>query len=286
MTPHTVLRDDSEPIVAQLDRYVAPISESSSDTDKPTVLLVEDNEDLRFYLKENLRQTYQIQEATNGVMALELIAQKQPALIVSDIMMSEMDGLELCRKLKTDSETSHIPIILLSARSTHNQKLEGLELGADEYITKPFNYEILELKIRKLIQQRRELQKSLHLHYEIKPGEIGVTSLDEKFLQKALSIVEKNISNTDYSVERMSKDLGVSRGHLYNKIMALTGKTPIEFIRIMRLKRAAQLLGKSQLTVAEIAFEVGFNDPKYFSKYFKDEFKMSPSEFAKKVMKD
>jgi len=281
---HVAASGGSENTVNQLDADRESASSEKPETDKPTILLVEDNEDLRFYLKENLRQSYQIQEASNGVMAMELIAQKQPSLIVSDIMMLEMDGLELCRKLKSDPETSHIPIILLSARSTHDQKLEGLELGADEYITKPFNYEILELRIRKLIQQRRELQKSLHLHYEIKPGEIGVTSLDEKFLQKALSIVEKNISNTDYSVERMSKDLGVSRGHLYNKIMALTGKTPIEFIRIMRLKRAAQLLGKSQLTVAEIAFEVGFNDPKYFSKYFKDEFKMSPSEYAKKMM--
>jgi signal transduction histidine kinase/ligand-binding sensor domain-containing protein/DNA-binding response OmpR family regulator len=264
---------------------VADGHESDKSENKPVVLIVEDNEDLRFYLKENLKHTYQILEAANGKQALDCIAQKQPTLIVSDIMMPEMDGLELCKQLKTDSNTSHIPIVLLTARTTHDQKIEGLEIGADEYITKPFSYELLELRIRKLIEQRKKLQQSLHLHYEIKPGEIGVTSLDEKFIQKALDIVEKNISNTDYSVERMSRDMGVSRGHLYNKIMALTGKTPIEFIRIMRLKRAAQLLGKSQLTVSEIAFEVGFNDPKYFSKYFKEEFNLSPSEYAKKVMK-
>lgn len=253
--------------------------------DKPVVLIVEDNEDLRFYLKENLKHLYYIEEAENGNEALVQIEKRHPTLVVTDVMMPQMDGLELCKRIKSEVSTSHIPVVMLTARNTHEQKLEGLEIGADEYITKPFNYELLELKIKKLIDQRHELQKSLHGHYEIKPGEIGVTSLDEKFLQKALELVEKNISNTEFSVEKMSKELGVSRGHLYNKVVALTGKTPIEFIRIMRLKRAAQLLGKSQLTVSEIAFEVGFNDPKYFSKYFKDEFNMSPSDYAKAVVK-
>ncbi|MBN2167273.1 MAG: response regulator [Marinilabiliaceae bacterium] len=248
------------------------------------VVIVEDNEDLRFYLKDNLKKKYQIIEAINGNDAWQKIIDYNPTLIVSDIMMPGMDGIELTKKVRSEEATSHIPVILLSARSTNEQKLEGFNAGADDYITKPFNYEILEIKIDKLINQRKDFQQSLHLHYEVKPGEIGVTSLDEKFIQKALQLVEENISNSDYSVEKLSKEMSVSRGHLYNKLSALTGKTPIEFIRVMRLKRAAQLLGKSQLTVSEIAFDVGFNDPKYFSKYFKDEFGISPSEYAKKVI--
>jgi signal transduction histidine kinase/ligand-binding sensor domain-containing protein/DNA-binding response OmpR family regulator len=260
------------------------VSVSNSDDEKPLILIVEDNEDLRFYLKENLRLHYRIEEASNGEVAWMKTRDLQPTLVVTDVMMPVMDGLDLCRKIKQDEHTSHIPVVMLTARTTHEQKVEGLESGADDYLTKPFSYEILEIKIRKLIEMRRELHKTINLQYEIKPGEIGVTSMDEKFIQRALDLVEKNISNSDFSVERMSRELGVSRGHLYNKTMALTGKTPIEFIRIMRLKRAAQLLAKSQLTVAEIAYEVGFNDPKYFSKYFKEEFQLSPSEYSKKMM--
>lgn len=275
-----IIEDDS------IEEQELVVSESDNNSvPKASILIVEDNEDLRFYLKENLHEVYKIIEASNGKEALEIAKRHKPTLIVSDIMMPEMDGIELTKELKSNAITSHIPIILLSARSTNEQKLEGFEAGADDYITKPFNYEILEIKISKLISRRKEFQDSLHLHYEVKPGEIGVTSLDEKFIQKALELVETNISNSEYSVEKLSKDMGVSRGHLYNKLSALTGKTPIEFIRIMRLKRAAQLLGKSQLTVSEIAFDVGFNDPKYFSKYFKEEYGISPSEYAKKAIK-
>ncbi|MFT3738524.1 MAG: two-component regulator propeller domain-containing protein [Breznakibacter sp.] len=152
--------------------------------DKPVILIVEDNEDLRFYLKENLRHSYYIDEASNGADALAQIERRHPTLVVTDVMMPKMDGLELCRHLKNDVHTSHIPVVILTARGTNEQKLEGLEIGADEYITKPFNYELLELKIKKLIDQRRELQKSFQGHYEIKPGEIGVTSLDERFPAK------------------------------------------------------------------------------------------------------
>ncbi|PZX16387.1 signal transduction histidine kinase [Breznakibacter xylanolyticus] len=271
----------------QVDALPGQVSDNAGNAeneDKPLVLIVEDNEDLRFYLKENLRMQYRIVEAADGMDGWQKVQALQPTLVVTDVMMPVMDGLELSRKMKQDAQTSHIPVIILTARNTHEQKIEGLETGADDYLTKPFSYEILELKIKKLIASRQELHKTLNLQYEIKPGEIGITSMDEKFIQRALDLVEKNISNTDFSVEKMSREMGVSRGHLYNKTMALTGKTPIEFIRIMRLKRAAQLLAKSQMTVAEIAYEVGFNDPKYFSKYFKDEFGMSPSEYAKKMM--
>jgi DNA-binding response OmpR family regulator/nitrogen-specific signal transduction histidine kinase len=255
--------------------------ESLDSGKKPKVLLVEDNEDLRFYLRENLKRRYSILEAPNGAIGWEMTETHLPHLVVSDIMMPVGNGLELCKRIKQNSATSHIPVILLSARNSKEQKIEGLEAGAEDYLTKPFNYEILELKIRRLVELRMSFQKVFSRNFQIEPGEISITSLDEKFLKKALEIAEQHIGNPEFSVEKMGRELGVSRGHLYNKLVALTGKSPVEFIRIMRLKRAAQLLGKSQLTISEIAFQVGFNDPKYFTKYFKDEFGMVPSEFAR-----
>jgi signal transduction histidine kinase/ligand-binding sensor domain-containing protein/DNA-binding response OmpR family regulator len=252
--------------------------------DRELLLIIEDNEDLRFYLKENLGHRYRIAEAADGKEGYEKAVAVYPDVIISDIMIPEPDGIELCRKLKNDPKTSHIPIILLTAKVSAEQEIEGLDAGADDYITKPFNYEVLELKIRRSTEIRKKLRSKLQKqHYEISPGEIGITSLDEKFMKKATKFVEKNLSNTGLSVELFSKEMGVSRGHLYNKIMALTGKTPTEFIRIMRLKRGAQLLAKSQLTVSEVAYKVGFNDPKYFSRYFKEEFGVSPSQYIRRI---
>lgn len=247
---------------------------------KPVLLLVEDNEDFRFYLKDNLKQTYAIAEARNGKEGLQRALSLLPDLIVSDIMMPELNGIELCKKLKNDQRTSHIPVILLTARTAEEQKMEGFESGANDYVTKPFNFEILQSRIRNLIAQREAFQKAFHKHIEVKAGDIQITSLDEKLIQKAIKVVEENLSNPDFSVEEFSRDLGMSRVHLYKKLLALTGKSPIEFIRSIRLQRAAQLLEKSQLTVSEIAYQVGFNNPKYFSKYFKDEFKVLPSAYS------
>jgi signal transduction histidine kinase/ligand-binding sensor domain-containing protein/DNA-binding response OmpR family regulator len=252
------------------------------DHKKPLILLVEDNHDFRFYLKDNLKQYYNIIEAGSGKEGWEKTLNVIPDLIVSDILMSEMDGIELCRKVKSDQRTSQIPVILLTARAGDKEKIEGFNTGADDYITKPFNFEILQSRIRNLITIRESMRKNYLKHIRITPKEISITSLDEKLIQKALAIVENNISNPDFSVKELSNELGMSRVHLYKKLSSLTGKTPIEFIRIIRLKRAAQLLEKSQLTVSEIAYEVGFNNPKYFAKYFKAEFNILPSQYAGK----
>ncbi len=247
-----------------------------------TVLLIEDNHDLRFYLKDNLRHKFKIIEASKGKEGLQKAFQLLPDLIVCDILLPEMDGIEICRKLKNDKRTSHIPIILLTAQSDTENKISGFEAGADDYITKPFSYEILESRIKNLIEQREKLKRIIDKHFEINPSEIEVESQDEKLVKKAIELVEKNIENTDFSVEDLSRELGMSRVHLYKKLLALTGKTPIEFIRIIRLKRAAQLLQSSQLTVSEVAYKVGFNNPKYFARYFKEEFGVLPSVYAKK----
>jgi signal transduction histidine kinase/ligand-binding sensor domain-containing protein/DNA-binding response OmpR family regulator len=250
------------------------------DHKKPVVLLIDDNHDFRFYLKDNLRQYYNIIEASSGKEGWKKIVNSMPDLIVSDIIMSEMDGIELCRKIKSDQRTSHIPVILLTARSGEKERIMGFETGADDYITKPFNFEILRSRIKNLITLRESMKKSYLRHIEINPKDIKITSLDEKLIKKALELVEKNISNSDFSVKKLSRELGMSRVHLYKKLSSLTGKTPIEFIRIIRLKRAAQLLEKSQLTISEVAYEVGFNNPKYFAKYFKAEFNILPSQYA------
>lgn len=195
-------------------------------------------------------------------------------------MMPGMDGIELCRRVKSDRTICHIPLILLTARSSEQQQLEGFETGADDYVTKPFNFQILEAKISNFINLRRNARQVFRSKINIEARDITITSLDEQFMRKALELVEKNLAVTDYSVEAMSKDMGMSRTLLYKKILALTGKAPLEFVRSLRLKRAALLLTKSQMNVSEIAFQVGFNDPKYFSKHFKNEFGVLPSKYV------
>jgi signal transduction histidine kinase/ligand-binding sensor domain-containing protein/DNA-binding response OmpR family regulator len=256
------------------------VAETGIDNRKPVLLLVEDNEDFRFYLKDNLRLNYVIIEASNGKQALQKAIASVPDLVVSDIMMPEMNGIDFCRKLKSDRHTSHIPVILLTARTSDEQKLEGFDTGANDYITKPFNFEILQSRIRNLLVQRENSQKAFQKHMDVKASDIHITSLDEKMIQNAIRIVEDHIADPDFSVEELSREMAMSRVHLYKKLLSLTGKSPIEFIRTIRLQRAAQLLEKSQLTVAEVAYQVGFNNPKYFTKYFKDHFNMLPSVYA------
>ncbi len=245
----------------------------------PTVLLVEDNEDFRFYLRDNLKQSYRIVEAGDGVESWKKIISILPDLIVSDVMMPNMNGLELCRKIKSDSRTSHIPVILLTARSSDEHKLEGYEGGADDYITKPFSFDLLQSRIKNLIHQRELFQKDFRRLIEVKASDTHITSLDETLIRKAIECVENNIAESDFSVVDLSHELGMSRVHLYKKLLALTGKSPLEFIRTIRLQRAAQLLEKSQLTVSEVAYKVGFNNPKYFTKYFKEEYGILPSAY-------
>ena len=246
----------------------------------PSLLLVEDNEDFRFYLKDNLRLHYNVLEARDGKEGWLKVLAALPDLVVSDIMMPEMNGLELCKKIKHDMRVSHTPVILLTARTAEEQKLEGFESGADDYITKPFNFEILQSRIRNLIHQRELYQREIRQKIDVRASHVDVTSMDEKLISKALKIVEEKIGDADFSVEDLSHELGMSRVHLYKKLQAITGKSPLEFIRSIRLQHAAQLLEKSQLTVSEVAYKVGFNNPKYFAKYFREEFQVLPSAYA------
>jgi signal transduction histidine kinase/DNA-binding response OmpR family regulator len=244
------------------------------------ILLVEDNEDLRFYIKDNLKGQYKVEEALNGKEGWEKVKALNPDLVVSDIMMPLMDGIELAKKIKGETGTAHIPIILLTAMGSEEKQLEGLKAGVNDYITKPFTFEILASRIRNLMAQQKMLQKRFQKQIEVNPEEVTITPVDEKFLKQALDVVEKNMDNPDFSVEDFSREMFMNRVTLYRKILSITGKTPIEFIRSIRLKRAARLLEKSGMSIAEIAYEVGFNNPRNFTKAFKEEFLIPPSQYA------
>lgn len=246
---------------------------------KEIILIVEDNTEFRQFLVEQLSSMFRVIDAADGEKGEKLAIQKLPDLIISDLMMPKIDGIQLCKRLKNNIQTSHIPFVLLTARHSDEAKIEGYRAGADSYISKPFSLDVLLTRVKKLIEQQ-EIRKNLfQKNLEVTPSNITITSLDEEFVHKALLCVENNMNNIDYSVEDLSKDLALSRVHLYRKLQSITGRSPSDFIRSIRLKRAAQLLQKSQLNISEIAYEVGFNNPKYFTICFKEEFGVTPSLF-------
>ena len=253
---------------------------------KPIILLIEDNFEFRTFMKDSLENQYIVNEANDGIEGYEIVNKIIPDLIISDVMMPRMDGLELCRKLKSDIHTSHIPLILLTARTADEDKIQGLEIGADDYITKPFNMDLLFMRIENLMDKRRKIQKHFQNNIDISPSDIEIPSMDEKLIKKAVAFVSKNIAEPNLSVEDLSREVGMSRVYLYKKLLAITGKSPIEFIRIIRLKRGTQLLEKSQMSVSEVAYAVGFNSPRYFSKYFNEEYGMLPKDYAGKFRKN
>lgn len=244
------------------------------------ILLVEDNEDFRFYLKDNLGVHYEVIEARHGKEGWQRLLSHMPELIICDLMMPEMNGIELCKKVKSDPRSSHIPFIMLTAHAGEESKLKGINIGVNDYMTKPFNFEILLSRIRNLISERQHLQKVLEKKISVETSAVDIVSADDKLIQDAIKIVEANLEETELSVEMLSKELGMSRANLYKRMVALTGQSPVAFIRKIRLQRAAQYLEKSQLTVSEIAYKVGFNSTKYFTKYFKKEFNMLPSAYT------
>ena len=282
--------EDIESIIENeidLGEEVAGTTESATATvqKKHTVLLIEDNEDFLFYLKDNLREYFQIAWAADGITGWQKTLAAHPDIVVCDINMPGMNGIDLCKKIKNDARTKHIPVVLITAVSGEEQQLRGIETGAADYMTKPFNFEILLSRVKNLLAQQQSLRQSFTKQVAVKTSDIKVESADENFVQDALAIVEKNLSNSEFSVEELSRGLLLSRAAVYKRIFVLTGKTPTEFIRSVRLQRAAQLLEKTKKTVAEVAYETGFNNPKYFSKYFKTQFGVLPSAWQAKTKK-
>ncbi len=256
--------------------------------DQPKLLIVEDNNEVRAYIKSIFLGKFVVLEAEHGKEGLSIATDEIPDLIISDIMMPVMDGIVMTKQLKSNIKTSHIPVILLTARTSLIFKVEGLETGADDYVNKPFNPKVLQLKVRNLIRTR-ELMSRMFTDKEvlvIEPKRVTITSADEDFVQRILASIEVIMSNAEYSVEEVGLDVGMSRMQLYRKLKALTGQSANEFIRSIRLKRAAQLLEQNQLTVAEITYEVGFNDLQYFRECFKKLFGVTPSEYTQKNNKN
>ena len=247
-------------------------------TDKPEVLIIDDNIDIRTYLRSVLSEKYNVSEASDGKVGLELARKIVPDIVLSDIMMPVMDGLEFCQQLKTDKAISHIPVILLTARSLDEQRAEGYEHGADAYISKPFSLRLLLSRIDNLIESRKKLNQTWSKGVE--DDEIGNLSneIDKSFLKQLRKIIQENLSNSDLSVEQIGDEIGLSRVQLYRKVKALTGYSPVEIVRKARLTRARHLLQTTERTVSEVAYAVGFSTPSYFSKCYKDEFGENPKK--------
>jgi len=278
-----VLEHDLAYLPNQTQKNTSGSNSSTRDARKPTVLLVEDNDDFRFYIKDNLKEAFNIIEADNGKKGWQKALAQHPNLVVSDISMPEMNGIDLCLKIRNDSRTSHIPVILLTALTGEEQQIKGLETGATDYMTKPFNFEILLSKIKNILSQQEYMRKTYQKQVDAKPTEMHVDSPDKLFIKKVLLLIDNNIANPNFSVEELSDDMCVSRYTLYKKILMMTGKTPNELVRQMRLKRAAQLLETGHLTISQIGHKVGFKSQKYFVKAFKAEFDTIPSRYAERV---
>lgn len=250
----------------------------TADDKKPIILVVEDNADVRTYIKGLLTSAYRVLEARDGAYGIEQAQETVPDLVISDVMMPKKDGYEVCKTLKLDEKTSHIPVILLTAKAGNENKIEGLETGADDYILKPFEPKELLARVKNLIDTRQRLRERFTI--PLKPGDVAVISLDDAFLQKAIAIVEERMGDESFGIDELCAGLNMSRSQTHRKLTALTNQAPGEFIRYLRLHRAMDLLKKGAGPVAEIAYRVGFGDPSYFSRRFHQQFGMAPSEIG------
>lgn len=249
---------------------------------KSLILIVEDNYEVRKYISKPFNQHYKIIEAADGEEGLRKSFEKMPDLIISDIMMPKLDGIEFCRRIKANWETSHIPIILLTAKVSGKDKIEGLETGADDYLTKPFDSKELFIRVKNLLEQRIRLKEKFSREIKITSESITTNSLDNEFLNKVLKITKKNLANTKFDSEAFAKEMFVSRSQLHRKLIAITGLPTREFLRLFRLKKAAQLLLEKRLSISQIALEVGFSSHSHFTKAFHQQFGCLPSEFDSK----
>jgi YesN/AraC family two-component response regulator len=247
-----------------------------------TVLIAEDNLELQTYLGNTLSDYYKVIKAKNGEFAFEQALTLFPDIVLSDIMMPIMDGIELCQKLKTDIRTSHIPVILLTALDTIKDRIKGISTGADAYISKPFNDELLIAQIHNLIKSRKELRELFSSHESKWEEKMSPEGLDRKFLRKAIQITEDSLLDTQFSVESLAEKLYISRTHLHRKLKSLTDQSATEFIRFVRLKHAVRLMKDGKYKINEVGYAVGFNSHHYFTKSFKKQYGVSPSEFMRK----
>jgi signal transduction histidine kinase/ligand-binding sensor domain-containing protein/DNA-binding response OmpR family regulator len=260
-----------------------PATQMAQHKDSPLILIAEDNNDLREFIVTSLDKTYNVIDTDNGKSAYDLAVQFDPDIIISDIMMPQVDGIELCNKIKENLITSHIPVILLTSKGAVESRIEGYKAGADEYIAKPFSLELLETRIINLIESRRKLRQLFNAAQRPDPGIITSNPTDQKFLNKAIEMVESNMENSEFGVAEFAGSMSVSRTLLHKKLTALTNQSASDFINAIRLKRSRELITSGEYNISEVAYAVGYNDPKYYSRIFRKYFGLSPSDFMKEA---
>ncbi len=285
LPPDSVMEAEAHPIARRpVSAYVEPVDDGEAKepgpAGAPLVLVVEDHAELRAYIRKHLARTYRVAEAADGVEGLEAAHQELPDLVIADVMMPGMDGIALCRAIKQDDRLAHVPVILLTARADEESRLEGLTTGADDYLTKPFSMEELLVRVENLIELRRTLRQRFSGELVIRPTGVSVPSEEAAFLEQVRTVVEQRLGDSGFVIDQLADEMGLSRRHFHRRIKELTGLTPGGYIRMMRLERAAQLLEQRAGNVSEIAYRVGFQDPDYFSRLFKQAYGVSPSGFA------
>jgi DNA-binding response OmpR family regulator len=285
MQDNTSEPDKNKVEMTEIAETIEPDENSSSD--KQVILIAEDNSELRAFLKTVLSVKYDILEAENGREALEIAQENVPDMIITDVMMPEMNGLELAKAIKEDINISHIPLVLLTAKTDMENKLEALQYGVDDYITKPFSSAYLEARIENLLRLRKQLQelyRSSLTSGVISPSKPNVVSQDDIFIQRIMTFIEENIDNSELTIEDIAIHIGFGRSAFFKKLKSLTGLAPVEFLKEVRIQRSAQLIESGEYNFSEISYMVGINDPRYFSRCFKQKFGMSPRDYKDKCV--
>ena len=273
----------AETLVDDIPGIIKEAAQTTASAESNIILVVEDHFDLRNFICEQLENDFSIVEAEDGEKGLKLAEQIIPDIVISDIMMPNMDGYKLCNELKTNIKTNHIPVILLTAKASLENKIEGLETGADDYLVKPFNTEELKARVRNLIRIRKQIREKFQSEIILKPAEIIVPSNQKIFIEKLTKIIEVHIEDENFNVENLCKEMGMSRVQIHRKIKAITNQSTSEFIRTFRLQRAAELIKNDAGNMTEIAYKVGFNSQSYFTRSFIEIFGCTPSEYKKKI---
>mgnify|MGYP000001185996 FL=1 len=259
------------------------VSIETGDKKRGTILIVEDNQEIRHYLCSGLADLFNTLEAGNGEEALEKLKDNEVDIIITDVMMPVMDGIKLCKNVKQNIRTCHIPVIILSAKTDIKDQLEGLQVGADDYIPKPFAIAVITSKIQNMMRTRRHMLERYAKSLEVEPEKITFNAMDEELLKRAVNIVEENIDNIEFSTDEFAQKMNMSRSNLHLKLKAITGESAIDFIRKVRFKRATELLKSGRYTVAEVSSMVGFNSSSYFATCFKKYVGCLPTEYIKKA---
>ena len=282
-TRNVMLNNLKEGAVLAADQEnIKSMAKDVEDVDKETILIIDDNQDIRDYVRSLLQGKYMVIEAANGQEGIRQAMKYVPDAIICDVMMPVMDGMECCRRLKSEMQTSHIPVMMLTAYAVDEQKIKGYACGADSYISKPFSAQLLMVRLQNLIENRHRLENFFAEGGKMSAQKNQLAEADKGFIEKLHQLIDQNLSDPDFGVEDLGEQIGLSRVQLYRKTKALSGYSPNELVRIARLKKAASLLASTEKTISEITYEVGFTSPSYFTKCYKEYFGENPTDFLKR----